>query len=225
MFLTEAQMTEIFTLSDAKKEMLHNTTISQEGPGTILTDFQTFLDFVAEGMPLSAKHYMPTKVLDALNQRMAIPYKHKLRRALQKSYPYLNGLYLLARSSGLTIVDGSGKKATLVFNEPIHDSWQKLNQTERYFTLLETWLLRSSPKIIGEDSRGVFSNPWYGLQLLFRQIPDEGLSAEAGASLADEFTYGPGLYSLASTDLFGLISLQSGEPPERLNIQIPSGRR
>ncbi len=226
MLLTEAEMAEALTLTKTQKEILHNTTISREGPGTILADFQTFLDFIAEAhTSLSAKHYMPMKVLEALNQRMSQPLQHNLRRPLQKSFPHLNGLYLLVRSSGLAYVDTSGKKPVLMLNEPIHNSWAGLNPTERYFTLLETWLLRASFDIIGERVGGPFSRPWFGLQNMVVQTPEEGFQSTHGENLADVFTYDPGLHNLALMALFGLILLQSGAPLEGKGWKIDGMRR
>ena len=222
----DAEMAKALTLTKAKKETLHNTIISQQGPGTIMADFQTFLEFIADRhAPLSAKHYMPIKVLESLNQQMCQPLQHDLRRALQKSYPYLNGLYLLVRSSGLAYVDNSGKKPALMLNEPIYNSWQTLNPTERYFTLLETWLLHASAEIIGERSGVFFGHPWFGLYPLVANIPDEGLDAASGENLLHSFTYSPGVYNVALMASFGLLSIQSGQPFQGEGWKIDSVRR
>ena len=56
-------------------------------------------------------------------------------------------------------------------------AWVNLNPAERYFTLLETWLLRGLAEIIGEGRRGLFVIPdsFGGWVSFFGNIPDEGL--------------------------------------------------
>jgi hypothetical protein len=93
---------------------------------------------------------LPIKVLPAIKARLAQPIDSGLKRPQLKSYPHVQGLYLLLRASGLGCIRGTPSKPVLVIDEAVYDSWSSMNPTERYFTLLETWLLRGHPEIVGE---------------------------------------------------------------------------
>ena len=77
-----------------------------------------------------------------------------MNRPQQKSYPHINGLYLLVRALGLTCIEEMSRKPLLVVDDAVYRVWKGLNPTERYCTLLETWLLRGHSEIIGE--RGIW---------------------------------------------------------------------
>ena len=147
MFFREGQ-----ALSAAQKQLLHHTRIDEQTLGSILRDFAAFLDGIGEaGLPLTPTHLLPLKVLAPLNARLSAPLALALQRPPLKSYPPLEGLFLLARASGLTYVDETGKKPHLHLDQEVYASWQMLNATERYFTLLETWILCGRPEILGEN--------------------------------------------------------------------------
>jgi hypothetical protein len=122
--------------------------------GTILRDFETLLDFIGEeGQPVSGQYNLfPLKVLPDLNARLARPLQVDLKRPRLKSYPHLGGLYMLARATGLTHLSRQDNKLRLRVDPRARVAWVGLNPVERYFTLLESWLLRGSPAIIGEQS-------------------------------------------------------------------------
>jgi hypothetical protein len=86
-------------------------------------------------------HQLRRRMLPEINAHLARPIQMGLKKPLQKSYPHIHGLYLLVRASGLTCVEGTAKKPLLAIDDALYGSWQGLNATERYCTLLETWLL------------------------------------------------------------------------------------
>jgi hypothetical protein len=47
----------------------------------------------------------------------------------------------------------------MALDSAVLDSWRELNPTERYFTLLETWLLRGRPDILDPDAGFYFRPP------------------------------------------------------------------
>ena len=96
--------------------------------------------------------HIPNKLLPEINQRLCQPIETALKRPSQKSYAPIHGLYLLLRTTGLVLVIGQGKSQKLVLNQEILPSWQQLNPTERYFTLLEAWLVNSYGDILGESN-------------------------------------------------------------------------
>ena len=93
---------------------------------------------------------LPIDAIAALDQRLSRPLGLKLKRPQLRSHPYLQGLHLLLRASGLSRVEGSGSKTRLVVDPAVLQQWEVLNPTERYFTLLEAWFLRGRVEMVGE---------------------------------------------------------------------------
>ncbi|MBA3715491.1 MAG: hypothetical protein H0W76_24045 [Pyrinomonadaceae bacterium] len=124
-----------------------------------MRDFATLLDFVGQReVKVSGKHQLlPMNLLAELNAQLAKPLRLGLNHPQQKCYPHINGLYLLLRASRLSLTEVR-KQTTLSPDQLALDSWRSLNATERYFTLLEAWMVRGEREIIGEshDSLGSF---------------------------------------------------------------------
>ncbi|MBU0703891.1 MAG: plasmid pRiA4b ORF-3 family protein [Chloroflexi bacterium] len=196
--------------------MLRELTIDNDGPGTILHDFDAFLTFIKEReMSVTPMHQLRRRILPEINARLARPIQLGLKKPLQKSYPHIHGLYLLVRASGLTCVEGTAKKPLLVVDDAVYQAWQDLNPTERHCTLLETWLLRGHPEIIGERGRGWFRipNTFRELPWFFQRISDEGMPVAGHKEAEDSIRYWPGWHNLGLLELFGLIAIQP-VPPE-----------
>jgi hypothetical protein len=208
--------------SAGHKQILKETKFSEHSPGTLLHDFDAFLSFVKESdFALTDAHQLPLRSLPEINARLANPIKLGLKRPQQKSYPHINGLYLLLRASGLTAVDGTGKKPRLIVVEEIYQQWQELNMTEHYCTLLETWLLRGDEEIIGEHGRS------WGLpdhlrnwQSFYNRTPKEGLQVKGNRDTTDTIKYFPGMFHLGLLDLFGLITIKRAEMQAGKSWQI-----
>ncbi|MFV1968977.1 MAG: hypothetical protein ACC628_26455, partial [Pirellulaceae bacterium] len=96
-------------IPDEAKRFLQNQTINDDGPGTILRDFDTLLEFIGtEGLRTTGKYFfLPQGKLDQLNAVMSHSVVHRLKRPQQRSFPHLHGLYLLLRASGMGIAVGS----------------------------------------------------------------------------------------------------------------------
>jgi len=205
-----------FVFSRKHKRLLRKAVVDENGPGTVLHDFEAFLTFAEEGeLPLTGKQQLPRRVLSDLNARLAHPLQIGLTRPLQKSYPHVHGLYLLLRASGLTIVEGTDRKPLLVVDGAVRQIWDGLNPTERYCTLLETWLVRGRPQIIGERDRSWARVPttFREVQWFFLPLPDDGLPVAGNKGAEDSLRYWPGLHNLALLELFGLVAVRHG-PPE-----------
>lgn len=203
-------------LTSRHERLLRKLTIDEDGPGTILRDFDAFLAFIGErDMSVTPMHQLRRRMLPEINERLARPIQMGLKRPLQKSYPHINGLYLLVRASGLTCVEGTASKPVLVVDDTVYRAWQGLNHAERYCTLLEAWLLRGHPEIIGERGYGWSRTPnTFGeLPGFFLRIPDAGLPVAGHKEVEDSIRYFPGLHNLALLELFGLIVIHAG-PPE-----------
>lgn len=205
-------------LSPKKMQMFKETVFGEDSPGAILRDFKVLLDFIMEkDVPVGDSQQPTVRILPEINARLTRPLDLDLKRPVMKSYPHIRGLYLLLRASGLGVVASKGKKLLLRVDETTYRSYRSLNPTEQYFTLLETWLLRAVPDIIGEPAgfRSVIRQNFREWGELFGMIPDEGIQAEREDMVGCSITYGMGWHSLALLELFGLITVQLAPPGER----------
>ena len=101
---------------------------------------------------------LPIKLIGELDSRLSRPLHLNLKRPQIRSHPYLQGLNLLLRASGLTLVEGTGARARLVVAPEMKVQWDELNPTEQYFNLLEAWLRFGTPEMVGETG-----SSWNGL--------------------------------------------------------------
>lgn len=194
------------------KNFLQNQVIDEQNPGTILKDFNTFLNKVKnEEINISGKNSLfSQKFLPELNSQLTNPTLIDLKRPVQKSYPYLNGIYLLLKITGLAEINYKGKQQQLILNEKTYQSWNQLNLTEKYLTLLEAWLIHSNDETLGES---------YGQNNLLRCIlfwqqylGKDKIKITKKNQDYFAFNHSPVLYNLALLDLFGLIKLKQGKP-------------
>ena len=201
-------------LTEDDAEHLRAQSITESSPGTILQDFQTLLDFIDENqVTLSSKlKHLSLKFLQTLNQRLSQPIEIDLKRPQQKSYPNINGLYLLARATNIVQVAAKGKQYQLVLNPDVHGSWQQLNPTEQYFSLLEAWFIRSHPDMLGEDRSGPMMMGDRCLQTWQRFIEKKRHTFSTYAQQDNFFYYEPGIQNVALMELFGLLKLTSAKP-------------
>jgi hypothetical protein len=200
-------------LSVQQQQALRGQTIGTDGPGTVLRDFETLLDFVGERKrPVSGRHQLlPMSALAELNARLSKPLRLGLSRPQQKSYPHINGLYLLLRASGLSLIEVEDKRAVLSLDAEALASWRGLNPTERYFTLLESWLVRGDGEIVGDDRDPL--GPLFKCSTFMESLTAAGLKV-AGNKQAEQLTipYHVGTYNLALLELFGCVSVEEGRP-------------
>lgn len=199
---------------------LASQTIDESGPGSILMDFEVLLGFIEEGVRSTGKHHLlPMARLFELDQRMTKPLRPRLQRPQQKSFPNLNGLYLLSRATQLAVAEGHGKTSgRLTLDSAMHKQWLQLNPTERYFNLLEAWLRRGSWDAVGLRGGGWMGHVALHARDLWMSIPAAGRSFSK-----KERQQGSYLYStersctLALFELFGLMTVERDEPDEGQN--------
>jgi hypothetical protein len=205
-------MADKIALSPVHQRALHNQAIGEHASGAVLRDFASLLDFVrAREIVVSGKHQLlPMSLLAELNSCLSRTNQISLRRPQQKSYPYINGLYLLLRASGLALVEHRGNKQFLLLDDDALRSWHELNLAERYFTLLGAWLIRGRGEILGED-RYPFSE-LSRCRDFVQSIPKAGLRVAGDKQTASMIPFQPGLRNIALLDLFGLVSVWHGEP-------------
>ena len=95
-------------LTKAQEQCFRDQAITNDQPGPVLRDFQVLLDFLgSEGVEASGKYnLLPIKFIEELDGRLSRPLHLDLKRPQLKSHPYLQGLNLLLRASGLSRVEG-----------------------------------------------------------------------------------------------------------------------
>lgn len=203
-------------LTPKLEQCMRDQVISDDQPGSVLRDFQMLLDFVgSKGLQVSGKYQLlPMKFIQELDQRLSRPLNLNLKRPQLRSHPYLQGLYLLLRASGLGRVEGSGSKARLVLDPFLKTQWDQLNPTERYFQLLEAWLRFGRGEMVGE--RSIIWDDHMVMQCL----PTWGMVVEEGDRINSRdrpLVYLPGIgrdyYLLALMDLFGLLKVEHPSGP------------
>jgi hypothetical protein len=217
----EAPKLERLTVEE--RSGLREQIIDELQPGAIVHDFQAMLDFVADkALPVAGKNnLLPIKVLADLNERMHEPLRVGLRRPQLKSYPNLQQLYLLLRGTGLGIVQGPGKPATLHLDPDLLASWNRLNATERYFNLLEAFVDRADPAILGNTAGGIFRRePIQNWLLTWQALGSRRDSGGPNQPCDRDFvTYHAG--ALAMMWLFGLIDVEQGAPDGKTGVWAP----
>ena len=196
-------------VEEAFKQILGDQVIDENGPGTVLRDFGRLLEAVGpEGIELTGAKKQPrAKFAAELNERLEQTIEIGVRRPLPRSFPNVSGLYLLLRASGLGVRDGK----RLVLDPEVLSSWNQLNDTERYFTLLESWLLRGSREILGEFANH-YNTPLSEWIRFWTTIPDQGLQVAGNRGWAEHINYNPGLPNLSLMGMFGLLRVKSGQP-------------
>ncbi|MGP1387077.1 MAG: IS1096 element passenger TnpR family protein [Thainema sp.] len=203
--------TDPIELPESAIALLQDLDITETTPGTIVKDFETLLAAMGDkGLPVSGKlQHISLKLLGDLNAQMSQPIQLALKRPQQKSYANLHGLCLLLRATGITKVATVGKTPHLQVDPDIYASWQTLNPTEKYFTLLEAWLMRATGEMIGEDRNpmnegGRVLNGW--AYLMDRQKTYKNYNEQ------QDLNYWPGLHNVALMQMFGWVEINSPKP-------------
>ncbi|UCC63869.1 MAG: plasmid pRiA4b ORF-3 family protein, partial [Anaerolineae bacterium] len=215
--------TKQLAFTSAHARTLRGLAVDEDGPGTILRDFQSLLAFIrGRGLQVSKTYrLLPRKVLPELNAQMVRPLELGLKQPQLKSFPHIEGLYLLLRATGLSVISGTPSRPILAVDEALHESWCGLVSTERYFTLLETWLLRGRPEMLGEY-RGfrAFERTFQDCLSLIRGTPPEGLPIAGNEQVEGYVMYAPGRTGIALLELFGFLSVDHGPPVRGQGWQI-----
>ena len=212
-------------LTIAQVQCLRNQVITPDQPGTVSHDFHTLLDYVGpEGVEAQGKYnLLPIKLIGELDRRLSHPLHLDLKRPQIRSHPYLHGLNLLLRASGLTRIRGTGARARLVVDPEMMVQWEQLNPTEQYFNLLEAWLRFGRSEMVGERSglwNEFLSKCWHAWQAL----PEKGRRFDLEKP-QDIYVSGVGreFFLLALMDLFGLVVV--GRPTRPITPWAPAAVR
>jgi len=197
-------------LTSDRIQTVKNQIFNANEPSSLLKDFSSLLDFIGTaGITVSKKnHLFSIKLLPSLNQLMTKPLESKLKRPQQKSFPHINGLYLLLRASGLTYIAPEKKDVKLMISYSALERWNSLNPSEQYFSLFYAWWHRGSDEIIGERGRGFCENYFYETYYFFQKNLKQGLNLSANQHAFDSLRYRPGFHNLALMELFGFVRIE-----------------
>lgn len=206
-----------FPLTEEDKRTLRALRVDENGPGTILHDFEALLSFVrGRDLPVSKVNQVPSRtLLPQINALMTRPIEVRLKRPQLKSYPHIEGLYLLLRATGLGQVGGTRTKLVLLVDQALYDAWSALNPAEQYFTLLETSLLRADPGAVGEDTPFGFPvEQLITIANLLRHAGKKGFPLGKDGEGDYYWLYSPGKMGIALLELFGLATVDVRPPEE-----------
>jgi hypothetical protein len=208
---------EPLPLTEQDVHTLRALRVDGNEPGTILHDFEALLSFVrGHDLSVSKVNQVPSRtLLPQINALLTRPIEVRLKRPQLKSYPNVEGLYLLLRATGLGQVGGTRTKPVLLVDQALYDAWSALNPTEQYFTLLETWLLRADPGIVGERTSFHFPlDQFVSTASLMYHAGKEGYVFDPDGYGDGYWLYTPGRMGIALLELFGLATMDVSPPEE-----------
>lgn len=160
-------------------------------PGTVHRDLETMLRVIGnQPLELTPAEGVPRgRFMAAVNGMLANPFPAGSRQPAPRSFPNVRGLYHLLWSTGLGRVTPDQRYFRL--DQAAVAEWRALNPTERYFSLLEAWLLGPDP-----DGDPPVED-------------DELVPLERCLVLADELAIGP-YYAAASAADYEALRLETG---------------
>ncbi len=202
-------------LSNSSRQLLSQQIFNTNQPNAIVQDFETFIEFLQlHKVEVSAnQHAIASKHLADLNSRLSHPITIDFQRPSQKSYPYIHGLYLLLRGSGLSVVQADKKKNLLRVDPQVLTSWQRLNAIEKYFNLLATWIYYASEDIMNNDRRVL--PEWFFVFTSWDTIAKENLNFtnnSTNSSKSNDWLNRLKLHNAALLHLFGFVELEDTKP-------------
>jgi hypothetical protein len=181
-------------------------------PGTILKDMNTFLHYIRENeLEITGnKGLLPNHCLPKININMSHPLKLALKREQQISYPHISALYLLSRSLGFIQLIQNKSKRFLTINAEMISEWNKLNEVEKYFGLMQAWFFRCDERLINQGKHHWFSGIFGPV---YRFVRDD-LKNDMKFKDEKERTwklYMIKLYNLALLEMFGLVKVKDND--------------
>jgi len=181
----------------------------------IVENINRLIRFIQNNKVLATKtnRHFAIKQIEELNSILVNPIKILSARPQQKTYPNLDGLYLILITMGILSFRVSKKDIIMRIDEELLKNWQTLNATEQYFMLLEFWLIHSKP---GDtlDSR---SN-----NLPLMEIADF-FTRNTNATIKmtiEMIHFKPEFYNIALYEMFGFINIIDAEPIKKNSWNI-----
>ncbi|MBU1667766.1 plasmid pRiA4b ORF-3 family protein [bacterium] len=189
--------------------------ITLEGNETVVENINRVIEYIQTHKILATKanRYFAMKQIKELNDILVDPIDVFSTRPAQKTYPNINGIYLILRTMGMLTFQVSKKETVMSVSEELLKSWQSLNPTEQYFTLLENWLIQSKPRETIEGS--CMSLPLAEVIRFFTY--GQNFSIER---MIENFNFSPEYYNLALAKMFGFIDIIAITPTKKIRWNI-----
>ena len=186
--------------------VIDKKTIALEANQTIVENINRIISHIQNNTVLATKgkYHFAIKSIKELNDILVNPIEIISARPVQKTYPNINGIYLLLRSMGILRFEVSKKNIVMKIDEDLLKNWGNLNSTEQYFTLLEIWLIHSSPR---ELIDGFHELPFTLLNIFFRQNIAHSLK-----KTLEIIDFSSENYNLALFEMFGFVEIETVKP-------------
>jgi len=194
----------IHVIQNADQPISNIFSTASSAATSILNDFETIVAYIDEHTlhPTPADQLLPMDHLNKLNYMLANPIKLKIKRPQLRSFPNLSGLYLLGRATGMVEISHIRSGLTLTINQIRYREWQRLNFQEKYYFLLETWLLDSPISILGGGIKGAWADNRIIMILnLFPHLAKQSKRAEVLLTCGNNI-------DLALMQMLGLVSFE-----------------
>lgn len=200
-------------LSPNHEKIFSKQIIDYYNPGSVLKDFETLLEFIGnKSIRVSGvNNLLPLKVLPEINSILTKPIQLDLKRPQQKSYPHINSLWLLLRTTGMGYVVENQEYPLFVIDEKANYLWENMNKTERYFSLLEAWLCRGNEKILG-DHNGIKNYSIMKCIDFYKKFSEKELYSAKDSENKKYKMRNQDLLHIAMMELFGIIHVEHGLP-------------
>jgi len=192
--------------------MKKNEQINLHQQSSVLKDLQILLDFVgSDGKLVSKKQLVfSAKTLLELNQLMSKPIAHNKVRPQQTTFPHIAVVYKSAHQLGFFNYTDKGTRKQINLNPAALESWNKLNPTEQYFTLLDKWLY--------SDADTSIFPPMQYIERFKRRFLNKTRDYYQNI-FATEYKIGE---LLAGMELFNLVNIQHAKPDKAGGWKINS---
>ena len=212
-------------ITEDDAHILQETSINLHYPGTILKDMKVMIDLLqSQDIELTkSTSYFPLKYLPFINEKLSTPIRIDLKRPNKKSFPNIMGLYLLLRTIGLLQIRQTDNKKYAQIDQQVLNFWSKLNTTEAYFTLFESWLVRANPKSVLDEYHSPYELLLTSCFDFWTGIPKQGL--KINKDQFETLKYIPDLYNVSLLEQFGLIDVVHGEPEKGKGWKIEKIKR
>lgn len=181
-------------------------------PGTILKDMASFLCYIEENQLeiTGNKGLLPNHCLPKINAGMTHPLKLVLKREQQISYPHISALYLLSRSLGLIQIIQNKSKRFLTVDTEMIIKWNKFNEIEQYFGLMQMWFFHCDERLILRGRHNKFRGPFDSAYQFVKDNVKKPLEIRSKEEHR-WVVYHPNLYNLALLEMFGLVNIKDNE--------------
>jgi hypothetical protein len=219
MFYLNDHDRKLLKVTVQQEQFLKSLVIDENGPGTILRDFEMLLNLIKETpLELTPTHQLSSNAITLINSKLVNPIEHGLKPVSQKSFPQVHGLFLLVQASGLTEVIPTKKGRLLEIADDLYTQWQTFNSYDRYGNLLESWYLRTQSR----EYQGLFDiNETFVrcVQLWFETRAKGRIAKERNGLLSELGSY-LGTENLGLMDLFGLVQIERSRVVDKRGWQI-----